>query len=412
MEELLQFLYLMPIGVVKFRLSGEVELMNPMASALLMPLAPTGSLRDIYTTLAPLAPDLKRRVQQFPEQAGIIIDQRQLQLQPPSGKPRTLSLTVNRVSDDVFMAVLKDITKLREQQRKLFADQQRFRAIFDNIRDYAIYTITLNGVIEEWNQSLQRYAGWMAADVEGQSMRTLFPPDDPELPRLDRFLSQAERTGSVEIEGPQRKRDGSRLWADTVITALPDESGSVRGFVVVSRDITERKRIEDDLKLLATSDPLTGADNRRQGQIRLAAEFARHDLEGHTFAVLMLDIDHFKSINDRLGHAAGDAVLRALVQTCKSTLRVVDAVVRWGGEEFLIVLPGTDAATAVVVAERLRAEIAAVRVSIPGGASAGLTVSIGVAEAAGEDTNELLRRADVALYAAKSGGRNRVVRAA
>nr|WP_294521813.1 sensor domain-containing diguanylate cyclase [uncultured Rhodopila sp.] len=411
MEELLQFLYLMPVGVVKFAASGAVELMNPMASALLMPLAPDGSLHDIYTTLSPLAPDLKRRVQRFPGQTGIIIDQRQLELPQPGGKPRTLSLTVNRVSDAVFMAVLKDVTKIKEQQRKLFADQQRFRAIFDNIRDYAIYTITLNGIIEEWNQSLQRYAGWTAPDIERQSIRMLFPPGDPGLLRLDKFLSEAERTGSVEIEGPQRKRDGSSLWADTVITALPDETGSVRGFVVVSRDMTERKRFEDDLKLLATIDPLTGADNRRQGELHLAVEFARYTRDGQIFAVLMLDIDHFKTINDRLGHAAGDAVLRGLVQTCKATVRAVDAVARWGGEEFLIVLPGTDAATAMVVAERLRVEIAAMHVAVPGGPSTRLTVSIGVAEPAGEDANELLRRADMALYAAKAGGRNRVIRA-
>jgi diguanylate cyclase (GGDEF)-like protein/PAS domain S-box-containing protein len=408
MEELLQFLYLMPVGIVKFRADGAIDLMNPMASALLMPLTPDGSLEDLYTTLARLAPDLRRRVQTFAAPAGIIIDQRQLDVQP-GGMARVLSLTVNRVNDTVYMAVLKDVTKLHEQQHKLFVDQQRFRAIFDHIRDYAIYTIALDGTVEEWNQSLQRYAGWQASDVEGQSIRMFFSSGQP---ATETLLAEAERIGSVETEGPQRKRDGSVLWADTVITALPDETGSVRGFVVVSRDMTERKRLEDDLKLLASADALTGADNRRQGQVRLAAEFDRYAGDGQPFSVLMLDIDHFKSINDRYGHPAGDAVLRALVQTCKAALRTMDTVARWGGEEFLLILSGTCASAAMPVAERLRAEIAAMRVDVPGGATITLTASIGVAEPMGGDPGELLRRADEALYAAKTGGRNRVVRAA
>jgi diguanylate cyclase (GGDEF)-like protein/PAS domain S-box-containing protein len=353
---------------------------------------------------------LRRRVQNFNQQAGIIVDQRQLDV-IAGGQAQTLSLTVNRVNDTVYMAVLKDVTTLREQQRKLFANQQRFRAIFDHIRDYAIYTIALDGTVEEWNRSLQRYAGWQAADVEGQSIRMFFPSGDPGQASADTLLAEAERCGSAETEAPQRKRDGSLLWADTVITALPDEAGCVRGFVVVSRDMTERKRLEDDLKLLASIDPLTGADNRRQGHERLAAAFERYGSEGQTFSVLMLDIDHFKSINDQYGHPAGDAVLRALVQTCKAGLRAVDTVARWGGEEFLLVLPGTGAAAAMSVAERLRSDIAAIRVAVPGGALVSLTASIGVAERADVGQNELLRRADMALYAAKTGGRNRVVRA-
>lgn len=411
MEDLLQFLYLMPVGVVKFRATGAVDLINPMASALLMPLVPDGSLDDLYMALASPVPDLPRRVQSFAAPAGIIIDQRQLEVQS-GGKARKLSLTVNRINDTVYMAVLTDVTTLHEQQHKLFVDQQRFRAIFDHIRDYAIYTIALDGTVEEWNQSLRRYAGWQAADVEGRSIRMFFAPEDPQPPRTELLLAEAERVGSVEIEGPQRKRDGSRLWADTVITALPDETGSVRGFVVVSRDMTERKRLEDDLKQLASADALTGADNRRQGQVRLAAEFDRYADDGQSFSVLMIDIDHFKSINDRHGHPAGDAALRALVQTCKAALRAVDTVARWGGEEFLLILSGTGAAAAMSVAERLRTEIAAMGVAVPGGATIRLTVSIGVAEPAGGDAGELLRRADEALYVAKTWGRNRVVRAA
>jgi diguanylate cyclase (GGDEF)-like protein/PAS domain S-box-containing protein len=409
LEELLQFLYLMPVGVLKFRADGAIDLLNPMAAQILMPLISTPALDDIYTALAALAPDLRLQVARYSADTGTILDRQRLETQT-GGRTTVLSLTVNRINQSVYMAVLKDVTKFAERERKLFSDQQKFRAIFDHVRDYAIYTITTDGVIEEWNQSLQRYGGWLAADVYGRNVCMFLPQDDADPPRVDMLLAEAQRIGSVETEGWRLKRDGSRLWGNSVITALPDEGGSVRGFVVVSRDMTERKRMEDDMKLLATVDPLTGAYNRRQGHAILTAEAGRYARDGRPFAVLMLDIDHFKAVNDHFGHAAGDAVLRSLVELARSTLRTVDRLVRWGGEEFLMVLPDTEAAAAMAAAERLRAVVSATPVAAPAGdASIRFTVSIGVAVAAGGDLNELLRRSDAALYSAKTGGRNRVV---
>jgi diguanylate cyclase (GGDEF)-like protein len=240
-------------------------------------------------------------------------------------------------------------------------------------------------------------------------MSLFFPSDDPDRPRIDLLLAEAQRVGSTETEGWRLKSDGSRLWANSVITALPDNTGNVQGFVVVSRDMTERKRMEDDMKRLATVDPLTGAYNRRQGHTLLAAEFIRRGRYRRPFAVLMLDVDHFKAVNDRFGHPTGDAVLCELVQTCLKVLRSIDMVARWGGEEFLIVLPEIDAANAMSTAERLRAAVEATEVAAPGGVNVRFTVSIGVAEPESESPDELLSRVDVALYAAKAGGRNRVI---
>jgi diguanylate cyclase (GGDEF)-like protein/PAS domain S-box-containing protein len=306
------------------------------------------------------------------------------------------------------MAVLQDVTTLAEQERRLYADRRKFFAIFDNVRDYAIYTTTTEGKIDEWNRSLQRFGGWLAEDVQGRDMSLFLPPADPDRPHIDMLLAQARRTGSVETEGWRLKRDGVQLWGNTVITALPDEAGAVRGFVVVMRDITERKRTEDEMKLLATVDPLTGAYNRRQGDALLAAEFARRARDGRDFAVLMLDIDHFKAVNDQFGHAAGDAVLCALVREGQKTLRAVDMLVRWGGEEFLFVLPNTDRQAAIGVAERIRAALAATKVAAFG-ATIRFTVSIGVAVPMTDNPGELLLRVDIALYAAKTAGRDRVI---
>jgi diguanylate cyclase (GGDEF)-like protein/PAS domain S-box-containing protein len=394
-EELLQFLYLAPVGIVKFRADGTVDLMNPMAAQLLLPLAAASGLDNFYAALSPLAAALHQQVEQFAESAGSIVDQQRLETRA-GGKALVVSLTVNRVNDAVYMAVLKDITKVTEQERKLFDDRQRFRAIFDHVRDYAIYTISVAGLIDEWNQSLRRLGGWTASDVQGCHIGMFFPEDDPSLLRPEALLAEAQRIGSVETEGWRLKQDGSRLWENTVITALPDETGAVRGFVVVSRDMTARKHMEDELKELATVDPLTGAFNRRA-------------TTGEPCAVLMLDIDHFKSINDQFGHEAGDTVLCAMVLACKAMLRPRDMMARWGGEEFLILLADEEAGEAVAIAERLREAVAAMRVPADGHGSIAFTVSTGVATPRSDDPHDLLRHADGALYLAKSGGRNRVV---
>jgi diguanylate cyclase (GGDEF)-like protein/PAS domain S-box-containing protein len=410
MEDLLQFLYLMPIGVVKFQADGAVDLMNPVASALLQSLRGDDTLSNIYASLAPIAPNLPRQVARFAAAAGKIVDRQWLEA-GAGGRAMVLSLTVSRVNATVYMVVLTDVTTLAEQGRRLFVDRQKFFAIFDNLRDYAIYTTTPEGIIDEWNRSLQRMGGWVAEDVQGRHISMFLPPDNPNRSETDALLAEAKRIGSVETEGWRVKRDGARLWANTVITALPDEVGDVRGFVIVTRDITERKRTDDDMKLLATVDPLTGAYNRRQGDALLAAEFARRARDGPDFAVLMLDIDHFKAINDQFGHAAGDTVLCALVRDGQKALRTVDMFVRRGGEEFLIVLPDTVPDAAIVAAERLRAALAEMEVATSGGAAIRITVSIGVAAPLTDNSGELLRRADLALYAAKAAGRNRVISA-
>jgi diguanylate cyclase (GGDEF)-like protein/PAS domain S-box-containing protein len=407
-SDLLQFLYLMPFGVVKFQADGAVDLMNPVASSLLLSLRGDDPLHNIFASLAPLAPDLPRQVGQFPGVAGTIVDKQWLEARA-GGRAMVLSLTVSRVNATDYMAMLADVTTLAEQGRKIYVDRQKFSAIFNHLRDYAIYTITMEGKIEEWNRSLYRLAGWLAEDVQGRDMSMFLPPEDAHRPHIDLLLAQARRIGSVETESWRLKRDGTRFWGSTVITALPDEAGEVRGFVVVTRDLTERKRTEDELKALATVDPLTGAFNRRQGDALLAAEFARRSRDGRDFAVLLLDIDHFKAVNDQFGHAVGDAVLCALVRESQKNLRTVDMLIRWGGEEFLFVLPNADRDAAIVAAERIRAALAATEIVGLGRATLHITVSIGVAVPVTDRPGDLIHRADLALYAAKAAGRNRVV---
>jgi diguanylate cyclase (GGDEF)-like protein len=173
----------------------------------------------------------------------------------------------------------------------------------------------------------------------------------------------------------------------------------------------ENARLFDEVQRLATLDGLTATYNRRhfmEDLVPRAFESARRF--GQPLAAVMLDVDHFKSVNDRYGHAVGDQVLRALAERCRSALRSIDVLGRYGGEEFAIVLPGTHRQGAMVLAERIRARLADEPVMTDAG-PVRVTVSVGVAGMDNDTPNpgELFKRADSALYEAKQAGRNRVV---
>jgi diguanylate cyclase (GGDEF)-like protein len=169
------------------------------------------------------------------------------------------------------------------------------------------------------------------------------------------------------------------------------------------------------LEALATTDPLTGLSNRRALDAALHRDLARADREKTPVSVLAVDVDHFKTFNDTYGHAAGDQVLRVVANLLGGGLRACDLPCRTGGEEFLVILPGTDLDGALIAAERLRARVAGERIGLTG-CEVSVTVSIGVAATRGPGcanaARDLVDRADAALYAAKRAGRNRVERAA
>ncbi len=214
------------------------------------------------------------------------------------------------------------------------------------------------------------------------------------------------RPGTV-VELTIRRQDGSTRWAEVSTAALPEDPGDGAVLVCVFRDISERKRLETDLKQLATTDGLTGAYNRR-----FFVEICQQELlqAGRRFrptSLLLMDIDHFKRVNDRFGHAAGDQVLRRVVETGRSTLRSEDVIGRIGGDEFAVLLPSTTLEQAAKVAERLRSTYEQLAVPTRSG-TVTFTVSCGVAEWKPhfQTVEELLQRADCALYMAKNAGRN------
>ncbi len=190
----------------------------------------------------------------------------------------------------------------------------------------------------------------------------------------------------------------SKPWDDEVLCATV-------------RRLAKQKTRHVELERDSRTDPLTGLNNRRFGVDRLTQELERCRRYGGTLSVAMIDIDHFKRINDTLGHAAGDDVLVKVASELRNASRSTDIVLRWGGEEFLFAFAQTDIALAAGIVERFRARLAAVPIAVrAAGVDVPVTVSCGVASLEGDDTlDTLVDRADNALYKAKESGRNRLL---
>ncbi|GIK24491.1 MAG: hypothetical protein BroJett006_07370 [Betaproteobacteria bacterium] len=257
-----------------------------------------------------------------------------------------------------------------------------------------------------WNTNLETVTGYDGEELASLSLFSLF--DANSRIALRHKLQEAFAQGHAECEAIIVARDGRRIPFHIKGECIEmDASPHVIGMGV---DITQRKRLEDELRRLATTDALTGVATRGHFLDSAELEIERTHRYQRPLSVMMLDIDHFKSINDSHGHAAGDMAIQKVVGVLKQLLRGEDLVGRLGGEEFGVLLPETDSARAVIVAERIREQIAALHI-VSGESRISLTVSIGVTEYQRFDTgiDGLLLRADLALYSAKHGGRNRTV---
>ncbi len=215
----------------------------------------------------------------------------------------------------------------------------------------------------------------------------------------------------VDHDDTERMAKGLDLGINDYVYRPIDRNELVaraRGQIRHKRYREQLRRVRNRSLSLAVTDSLTGLYNRRYLDSHLAVQFERHKDEGRSLAVAMIDIDHFKAINDTHGHAAGDEVLNEVANVLKSNIRASDLVARHGGEEFVVVMPNTDMSAAEVVSGRIRHEITNMAAALPP-----ITVSIGLAATRDNDDTpqRLLKRADDALYEAKRSGRNRVIAA-
>ena len=256
------------------------------------------------------------------------------------------------------------------------------------------------------NPTVERMAGVPASDLVGDSLSALGAP--PELTdRLERYARQAISTGETMIVEHPVPTPALMRWFLSRFVPEPDGAGGFDHVLLTSTEITERKAAEHEMARRAMHDPLTDLPNRALFMDRLVHALARLEREPGQLAVLFLDLDRFKSINDSLGHGAGDEVLLHAARRIAGALRPPDTVARMGGDEFVVLLEdGHDDAEALAVAERISAAVVA-PLAI-GADSMELTVSIGIATTTQPiDADSLIRAADTAMYRAKERGRNR-----
>ncbi len=293
-------------------------------------------------------------------------------------------------------------------ERLLRESEARFRALVQNASD-VMAILDADGTRRYTSPSVTRVLGWQADELDGANFLAHVHPEDTAVV-LDCLLGVLERPGiSAPFAYRYRHRDGSWRHLEAIANNLLYDR-HVEGIVVNARDITERKQAELELAHRAFHDPLTGLPNRSLLLDRLDQALAQLPRRGAGLALLYIDLDGFKDVNDRCGHAGGDALLREVARRLQESVRPGDTVARFGGDEFTVLaadLPSTDEAMrlAARIVERLAQPYDADGEARAIGASVGVVHTGDAATGAGQ----LLDRADRALYTAKAGGKGRAV---
>ncbi len=309
----------------------------------------------------------------------------------------------------VLEGSIRDITQLHEAETDLRLSEQRYRLLAENAWEI-IWTASLDGTINYISPAVERVRGFTAEEAMHQTVEQTHPPESAArvvdfYRRLFAAIEKGEETPVFRGEQEYYRKDGSIMEGELQVIPHVDTDGSVVEILGVTRDISERKAFEAELTRLAGTDAVTGVWNRRHGGTLLSAELEQARIEDRPLSALMVDIDHFKPVNDIHGHQTGDRVLTETARRMLEAVRGTDVVARWGGEEFVIMLRDCGLGEAMSIAEKIRAQIA----NTPFRHVGTVTVSIGAAELRPDEGLEpWLARADAALYDAKRSGRNTV----
>lgn len=321
------------------------------------------------------------------------------------------------------MAVLvirlhRELTRRRALEEAARASEATFRLLAENSGD-GVCRLDVEGIRIYNSPASAAIFGRPGEELVGRCLLDDVAPEDaPAVRDAIARLRNGEATSRIEFR--VARPDASPVWVETSLRAIPSPlTGRAEGIVAVKRDVTERKALEYKLAALARTDGLTGLANRRAFDEVLALEWSRARRESTPISLLLLDVDRFKLFNDAYGHPAGDICLRAVAGAVAAEVhRPADLVARYGGEEIVVLLPGTSASGAKVLAEQVRVAVEAAGLTHAANLPSGLvTVSVGAATAlpAGDPdlfAEALIAAADAALYSAKHSGRNRVVVAA
>jgi len=299
------------------------------------------------------------------------------------------------LGEDIYLHYAIDVTGYKKMEETLRQREAYLQLLLSSLPVGVIVVDSRTCRIEEVNDEAADIMGAGREEIAGRVCFDFFPGSGGRCPVID---SQKEISRAEMV---LRRADGTEITVLKTVRRL--HTGQGDKLVEAFTDITENKRLEERLYCLSITDPLTGAYNYRYFARKIEEEIERVRRNGNQFSLIMLDLDRFKSINDRFGHQAGDLVLQKVVETIKNRIRKIDVLARWGGEEFVILLPDTGIKNAASLAEELRIKLSGL--NIPGVGK--VTASFGVAGyCPGDTADQLLNRADRMMYEAKATGRN------
>lgn len=297
--------------------------------------------------------------------------------------------------------------------RQARESEERHRLLADHVTD-VIWVADIHGRYTYISPSVERLRGYTPEEAMRLTMDEEFTAQSVLVAQreFEKLSTAAQANQELPLFRGELEiccKNGGTVWTEASCSPLFDADRKFIGVVGVTRDISDRKRMEEELRKLATTDPLTGAYNRRFLYDRAAHELERGRRFSEPLSFLLLDIDWFKRINDAHGHDVGDEVLKAMSAACMGMVRSIDLFCRLGGEEFGILLVNTTLQGGRAFAERLRGYLATLRVDSRTG-PVQFTVSIGLSETGEKEcsVHDLIKQADLALYIAKANGRNRV----
>jgi len=322
----------------------------------------------------------------------------------------------------LFSVLLRQLTKdrallnLQHRQRQALRERERqLQILMDNLPGMAYRCLyDPDWTMKFVSQGCTKLTGYEPDELVNNRVTSYaaLVSDASNQQLFEQVRVALEKEESFSLEYEVTRKDGSRIWVWERGRGVQEDDGSLHleGIIL---DISDRKVLETELEQMATRDPLTGLLNRREMSRVLDEELQRARRYQRPMAVLWVDFDHFKDVNDTYGHAAGDSVLRAISRLLLASGRSVDSIGRFGGEEFVIVLPEMDLEEAQETAERLRRKVAEEPQPLGNGEAVPLTISVGVAVYPdhGQTASTLCAAADKAMYLAKDRGRNCVAMA-
>jgi diguanylate cyclase (GGDEF)-like protein/PAS domain S-box-containing protein len=304
------------------------------------------------------------------------------------------------------IGAVTDITELKQAQLAAQYNEQRFRTIFEFVNDLIFVHDLETGAVVEVNQRACEVSGYTRDELLKLNIGDL-SENKPPYTRQDILAKMLQaRSGSPQIfEWRGKTKDGGLLWVEV---SLRRATFGGRDFILSTcREIGQRKEAEDQLKRMAHFDVLTGLANRGVFVAEVTRAIERTHRDGHSFAVLYLDLDHFKDVNDTLGHPIGDRLLQAVAERLLANVRTIDTVARFGGDEFALLMTDIgDPTDAAVLADKLMQIMAEPFLFDGNQILSGVSIGVATYEPDAPDAETLLAHADVALYRAKSEGRN------